>query len=334
MKIQMLIGGFILVILGIFSSLGFKTWSKFGGWREPSDELSAFYLVTGFLFICLGIFCKSKRQFNNKNFNFISPKTKKQPKKPKGEKVKFDKPKNKFSLKNIKFKNNKSLNLLLATLLFFSQTTLQASLSPNFQISRSIAVSNIGNINIISDKNLNQSQSNSNLKERIHFVDYKSDNTNLKETNVKSNIVSNNINLNANEITLKASNLIAQQNIQIDTTRLNLISDKDNHTSISNSNNKDTLIAEVKSNGKIQEIEIPAIIQTGDKFILNGKDISDKLDTKIYQTISNSLNDETIKNSIIKQISSNSKTPLNQEEINQIQVALNSDEWDKSTKRL
>ena len=106
MKFQMLFGGFILIILGIFSSLGFKTHTKMSGWSEPSDELSAFYLVTGFLFICLGIFYKSKRQINNKNFNFISPKTKKQPKKPKGEKVKFDKPKNKLNLKNIKFKNN------------------------------------------------------------------------------------------------------------------------------------------------------------------------------------------------------------------------------------
>ncbi|MBQ9291665.1 MAG: hypothetical protein IJ211_00160, partial [Campylobacter sp.] len=182
--------------------------------------------------------------------------------------------------------------------------------------------------------NLNQSQSNSNLKETIHFVDYKSDNTNLKETNVKSNIVSNNINLNANEITLKASNIIANESIQIDTTRLNLISDKDNHTSISNENNKDTLIAEVKSNGKIQEIEIPAIIQTGDKFILNGKDISDKLDKQVYETISNSLNDETIKDSIIKQISSNSNIPLDDITINQIKATLNNDKWDKSTKRL
>ncbi|MDA3049101.1 hypothetical protein OFO03_06135 [Campylobacter sp. JMF_02 ED1] len=107
MKFQMLLGGIILLILGIFSSLGFKTWSKFSGWVEPSDELSAFYLVTGLIFICLGIFYKPKKQFNNKNFNFISPKTKKQPKKPKGEKVKFDKPKNKLNLKNVKFKNQK-----------------------------------------------------------------------------------------------------------------------------------------------------------------------------------------------------------------------------------
>ena len=107
MKFQMLFGGFILIILGIFSSLGFKTHTKMSGWSEPSDELSAFYFSVGFLFICLGIFYKSKRQFNNKNFNFISPKTKKQPKKPKGEKVKFDKPKNKLNLKNVKFKNQK-----------------------------------------------------------------------------------------------------------------------------------------------------------------------------------------------------------------------------------
>ena len=217
---------------------------------------------------------------------------------------------------------------------------INSNLDTNIKASNLNANENIninsqsGNINILSDKNLNQSQSNSNLKERIHFVDYKSDNTNLDQTNISSNIISDNINLNANEITLKASNIIANESIQIDTTRLNLISDKDNHTSISNENNKDTLIAEVKSNGKIQEIEIPAIIQTGDKFILNGKDISDKLDKQVYETISNSLNDETIKNSIIKQISSNSKTPLNQEEINQIQVALNNDEWDKSTKSL
>ena len=58
-------------------------------------------------FCLYGFFCKSKRQFNTKNFNFISPKTKKQSKKPKGEKVKFDKPKNKLNLKNVKFKNQK-----------------------------------------------------------------------------------------------------------------------------------------------------------------------------------------------------------------------------------
>ena len=126
MKFQMIFGGIILLILGIFSSLGFKTWSKFGGWSEPSDELSAFYFVTSFLFICLGIFYKSKKRPSNGNSHFFTPKPKKE-KKQKGEKVKFDKPKSKFSLKNIKFKNDKPLNLLLATILFLSQTTLQVS---------------------------------------------------------------------------------------------------------------------------------------------------------------------------------------------------------------
>ena len=194
--------------------------------------------------------------------------------------------------------------------------------------------SQTGDINIISSQNIDQTSSNSKLKETLHFTDNRSDSTNLNQTTIGSNLISDNINLNANKITLQASNIIANESIQIDTTRLNLISDKDNHTSISNENNKDTLIAEVKSNGKIQEIEIPAIIQTGDKFILNGKDISDKLDKQVYETISNSLNDETIKNSIIKQISSNSNTPLDDITINQIKATLNNDEWDKSTKSL
>ena len=211
-------------------------------------------------------------------------------------------------------------------------TNIQAS---NLNANENINItSQTGDINIISSQNIDQTSSNSKLKETLHFTDNKSDSTNLKETNVKSNLSAQNINLNANTITLQASNIIANQTIEINADELNLISAKDNHTNISNENNKGSLIAEVKSQGKITEIEIPAIIEVGDKFILNGKDISDKLDKQIYETISNSLNDETIKNSIIKSISSNSKTPLDETTINQIKATLNNDEWDKSTKSL
>ena len=129
--------GSIFILEAIWALSGGKIYFKYQGWQTISEKSIFGFFIVGLFFICLGIFYKSKRQFNNKNFNFISPKTKKQPKKPKGEKVKFDKPKNKFSLKNIKFKNNKPLNLLLATLLFLFQTTLQASLLPNSQILQS-----------------------------------------------------------------------------------------------------------------------------------------------------------------------------------------------------
>ncbi|MDA3078350.1 adenylate kinase [Campylobacter sp. JMF_06 NA1] len=60
MKFQMIFGGIILLILGIFSSLGFKTHTKMSGWREPSSELSLFYLIVGLFFVFFGFKYKTK----------------------------------------------------------------------------------------------------------------------------------------------------------------------------------------------------------------------------------------------------------------------------------
>lgn len=99
--------GLFFIFISICAYFGIKIPDKFHGTIVPNNNATTIYLIIGFILLIFGLLYKPKKQFNNKNFNFISPKTKKQPKKPKGEKVKFDKPKNKLNLKNIKFKKNK-----------------------------------------------------------------------------------------------------------------------------------------------------------------------------------------------------------------------------------
>ncbi|MBQ3674310.1 MAG: hemagglutinin repeat-containing protein, partial [Campylobacter sp.] len=120
----------------------------------------------------------AKKQILNQNQEYSNCK---KPKKQKKQKVKFDKPKSKFSLKNIKFKNNKPLNLLLAIVLLLSQTTLQASLLPNFQISRSIT--------------------------NPHSIGKTINLSNKKDTTITgSNLIANNdININTNNLNINAS---------------------------------------------------------------------------------------------------------------------------------
>ncbi|WP_035142571.1 hypothetical protein, partial [Campylobacter concisus] len=82
--------------------------------------------------------------------------------------------------------------------------------------------------------------------------------------------------------------------------------------------------ATVKTKGKIEEIEIPAIIKVKDKFTLNGKDITDKLDTTAFKAINDSLNSEEFKEGVIRELRSNSDTPIDEETINQVKAVLNS----------
>ena len=47
---QYLIGGIILIIIGTFSSLGFKTPSKYTGWIEPSTQMSITSMAIGIIY--------------------------------------------------------------------------------------------------------------------------------------------------------------------------------------------------------------------------------------------------------------------------------------------
>ena len=145
-----------------------------------------------------------------------------------------------------------------------------------------------------------------------------------------SNLFSaNSINLKANNINLIASNL-KSTNIDIKTDLLNLISSKETNSHTEFKTKSGIITATIEDKGSIKEIEIPAVIEVDNKFILNGKDITNKLDTKTYTEISNSLSSNEVKEKVLKELSSN-KT-LNIKEINQIKATLNSKEWnDKRT---
>ncbi|MBQ7675705.1 MAG: LPXTG cell wall anchor domain-containing protein [Campylobacter sp.] len=99
-----------MIILG-FKVLFVKQFWGRGAFHDFSNPL-LYIPISGFLIIGGGmlLFSKKRKKLKN-NFHFVKPKTKKEPKKPKGEKVKFDKPKNKFSLKNIKFKSKNRGNI-------------------------------------------------------------------------------------------------------------------------------------------------------------------------------------------------------------------------------
>ncbi|MGG7092033.1 hypothetical protein U5B17_09680, partial [Campylobacter sp. 1BO] len=94
------------------------------------------------------------------------------------------------------------------------------------------------------------------------------------------------------------------------------------------------LTATITDKGKIKEVEIPAIIKIKEKFILNGNDITDKLDIKTYDKILNTLNSQEFKDNIIKELRSNPNTPIDEKTINQIKATLNSKEWEDKTTTL
>lgn len=174
-----------------------------------------------------------------------------------------------------------------------------------------------------------------------------------------SNLFSTNtINLKANNINL-ISSTIKSNTIDIDTNKLNLISSKNTNSHTEFKTNSGLITATIHDKGKITQVEVPSIIEVNNKFILNGKDITNKLDTKTYKDISNSLNSNEFKESVLNQavklsnnstnskeklsnlntnntyvLSLNSITPLNQKEINQIKATLNSKEWDEKTTTL
>ena len=144
-----------------------------------------------------------------------------------------------------------------------------------------------------------------------------------------SNLFSaNSIDLKANNINVIASNL-KSTNIDIQAKLLNLISSKETNSHTEFKTRSGIITATIEDKGSIKEIEIPAVIEVDNKFILNGKDITNKLDTKTYDKISNSLNSFELKEKVLKELSSN-KT-LNIKEINQIKATLNSKEWNDKT---
>lgn len=137
-----------------------------------------------------------------------------------------------------------------------------------------------------------------------------------------SNLNSNQINLNANTINILAST-IQTNTANINTQILNLISDKQTNIKTEFKQGSGILTATITDKGKIKEIEIPAIIKIKDKFILNGKDITNKLDTNLANNINQTLNSQEFKDNIIKELTSNQSTPIDEKTINQIKATLN-----------
>ena len=148
-----------------------------------------------------------------------------------------------------------------------------------------------------------------------------------------SNLNANNIKLTANDINLLASNIQATA-LDINTKILNLISSKSSNTKTRFKQSSGLITATITDKGKISEVEIPSIIKVKDRFILNGNDITDKLDTQIANQMLNALNSQEFKDNVIKELRSNSKTPLNEKTINQIKATLNSREWEEKTTTL
>jgi len=152
---------------------------------------------------------------------------------------------------------------------------------------------------------------------------------NLQATNLNAN----NIKLTANDINLLASNIQATA-LNINSQILNLISSKSSNTKTRFKQSSGLITATITDKGKISEVEIPSIIKVKDRFILNGNDITDKLDTQIANQIQNALNSQEFKDNVIRELRSNSKTPVNEKTINQIKATLNSREWEEKTTTL
>ena len=148
-----------------------------------------------------------------------------------------------------------------------------------------------------------------------------------------SNLNANNIKLTANDINLLASNIQATA-LDINTRILNLISSKSSNTKTRFKQSSGLITATATDKGKINEVEIPSIIKVKDRFILNGNDITDKLDTQIANQILNALNSQEFKDNVIKELRSNSKTTIDEKMINQIKATLNSREWEEKTTTL
>uniref|UniRef100_UPI0015E187D5 hemagglutinin repeat-containing protein n=1 Tax=Campylobacter concisus TaxID=199 RepID=UPI0015E187D5 len=148
-----------------------------------------------------------------------------------------------------------------------------------------------------------------------------------------STLLAKDISLSLNTINALAS-VIEATNLDVNTKLLNLVSSKSTSVNTTLSNNAGVLTATVKTKGKIEEVEIPAIIKVKDKFTLNGKDITDKLDTTAFKAINDSLNSEEFKEGVIRELRSNSDTPIDEETINQVKAVLNSKEWEDKTTTL
>ena len=148
-----------------------------------------------------------------------------------------------------------------------------------------------------------------------------------------STLSAKDISLNSNTINALAS-IIEATNVDVNTKLLNLVSAKSTSVNTTLSNNAGVLTATVKNKGKIEEVEIPAIIKVKDKFTLNGKDITNKLDATTFKAINDSLNSEEFKEGVIRELRSNSDTPIDEETINQVKAVLNSKEWEDKTTTL
>ena len=148
-----------------------------------------------------------------------------------------------------------------------------------------------------------------------------------------STLSAKDISLNSNTINALAS-IIEATNVDVNTKLLNLVSAKSTSVNTSLSNNAGVLTATVKNKGKIEEVEIPAIIKVKDKFTLNGKDITNKLDATTFKAINDSLNSEEFKEGVIRELRSNSDTPIDEETINQVKAVLDSKEWEDKTTTL
>ncbi|WP_149703441.1 filamentous hemagglutinin N-terminal domain-containing protein [Campylobacter concisus] len=148
-----------------------------------------------------------------------------------------------------------------------------------------------------------------------------------------STLSAKDISLNSNTINALAS-IIEATNVDVNTKLLNLVSAKSTSVNTSLSNNAGVLTATVKNKGKIEEVEIPAIIKVKDKFTLNGKDITNKLDATTFKAINDSLNSEEFKEGVIRELRSSSNTPIDEETINQVKAVLDSKEWEDKTTTL
>ncbi|WP_188115748.1 filamentous hemagglutinin N-terminal domain-containing protein [Campylobacter concisus] len=148
-----------------------------------------------------------------------------------------------------------------------------------------------------------------------------------------STLSAKDISLNSNTINALAS-IIEATNVDVNTKLLNLVSAKSTSVNTTLSNNAGVLTATVKNKGKIEEVEIPAIIKVKDKFTLNGKDITNKLDATTFKAINDSLNSEEFKEGVIRELRSNSDTPIDEETIKQVKAVLNSKEWEDKTTTL
>ena len=148
-----------------------------------------------------------------------------------------------------------------------------------------------------------------------------------------STLSAKDISLNSNTINALAS-IIEATNVDVNTKLWNWVSAKSTSVNTTLSNNAGVLTATVKNKGKIEEVEIPAIIKVKDKFTLNGKDITNKLDATAFKAINDSLNSEEFKEGVIRELRSNSDTPIDEETINQVKAVLNSKEWEDKTTTL